>query len=157
MIPQSEQDVFYLFSRHHEKLGFEKVVKTQTFAPDVYAIKDGIEVKIELEFHLLSAKNHYLAYKAYLPLEVITIENGNIYSTVESMKYLIIDNSENYTVKTIGRTQYVILKSLKTIFDYIVCWDKPKNTMWNPEIPIIVLSEVLSPEDLVAKIRMGEI
>lgn len=52
--------VVYLFSRHHEKLGFEEIIDISSQFTDVTALRDGKEVKVELEFLLSSFKSHYL-------------------------------------------------------------------------------------------------
>ena len=59
-IPKNEMGVFYLFSRHHEELGFEEIIDITARFPDITALRDGKEVKIELEFLLSSFKSHYL-------------------------------------------------------------------------------------------------
>lgn len=60
-IPRNEQGVAYLFSRYHEKLGFEKIIKIGTHFPDVIATRNGEKVRIELEFLLSGVRSHYLA------------------------------------------------------------------------------------------------
>src|SRR5205809_405300 len=49
LIPKNEMEVMYLFSRNHEKLGFEHILSFQQF-PDCWAIRDGKKVGIEIEF-----------------------------------------------------------------------------------------------------------
>lgn len=43
--PKNEMGVMYLFSRHHEELGFEKIIHVQTQFPDIIALREGKEVK----------------------------------------------------------------------------------------------------------------
>ena len=60
-IPQNEAGVMYLFSRYHEEIGFEKILKfnTTTGFPDIIALRDGKEVRIELEHTLGKIRVHY--------------------------------------------------------------------------------------------------
>lgn len=53
-IPKNEQGVVYLFSKYHEKLGFEKILHISTHFPDVIAVRDGKEIRVELEFLYIS-------------------------------------------------------------------------------------------------------
>ena len=58
-IPRNEPGVVYLFSRFHEKLGFEEIVDISTLTPDVTAKRNGKQVAIELEFKSSSVIRHY--------------------------------------------------------------------------------------------------
>lgn len=62
-IPKNEQGVVYLFSKYHEKLGFEKILRIGTRFPDVIAMRDGKSVSIELEYKLGGLITHYLYEK----------------------------------------------------------------------------------------------
>jgi hypothetical protein len=57
--PRNEPGVFYLFARHHEKLGFEEIVDVSTLTPDVIAKRNGKQVRIELEYKSSGAISHY--------------------------------------------------------------------------------------------------
>jgi len=60
-IPKNEMGVFYLFSRYHEKLGIEKILKFNLNKfPDVIALKAGKTVKIEIEYKLRGFLRHYI-------------------------------------------------------------------------------------------------
>jgi len=59
-IPRNEMGVFYLFSRCHEKIGIEKILKfSSNRFPDVIALRAGKTVKIELEYKLSGFLKHY--------------------------------------------------------------------------------------------------
>lgn len=64
-IPTNEQGVIYLFSRLHEKLGFEKIIKMTSQFPDITALRNGVVVRIELEFKLsgIMDQGHYRNYR----------------------------------------------------------------------------------------------
>lgn len=59
--PTNEKGVFYLFSRHHEELGFEEIVEFIDGTPDLRAIRNGKEVGVELENKASGAFSHYCA------------------------------------------------------------------------------------------------
>lgn len=63
-IPKNEQELIYLFSRHHEKLGFEKPISIRTQFPDAVFIRDGSPISIEFEFLLSRFLNHYKVRRA---------------------------------------------------------------------------------------------
>jgi hypothetical protein len=65
LIPRNEPGVFYLFSRFHEKLGFEEIIDVSTLTPDVIAKRNGKRVNIELEYKSSDALEHYYALKDY--------------------------------------------------------------------------------------------
>ncbi len=64
-VPKNEQGVAYLFFKYHEKLGFERILRIGTRFPDVTAIRDGKETRIELEFLLSGVQSHYIIKDAY--------------------------------------------------------------------------------------------
>ena len=62
--PKNELEVLYWFSRLHEKLGFEEILRIRFGKfPDVIAKRDGKVVKVELEYKLSRFKDHYYAYR----------------------------------------------------------------------------------------------
>ncbi len=57
--PRTEQEVLYLFSRHHRKLGFTYIKRVQTDFPDIIALDDrGNEKRIELELFASHFASH---------------------------------------------------------------------------------------------------
>ena len=59
--PTNEKGVFYLFSRHHEELGFIEIVEFIDGTPELRTIKDGEEVGVELENRASAVFHHYCA------------------------------------------------------------------------------------------------
>jgi len=55
-VPTNEQGVIYLFSRYHEKLGFEKMLYIGTRFPDVIAMRDGMETEDGQEINPLAIR-----------------------------------------------------------------------------------------------------
>ena len=62
-IPKNEMGVFYLFSRYHEKLGFEKILRVSTLFPDVIALRASKTVRVEIEYKLSGFLRHYVYAK----------------------------------------------------------------------------------------------
>jgi len=57
--PRTEQEVLYLFARHHRKLGFTYIKRIQQGFPDVNVLNDrGEEKKIELELFASEFETH---------------------------------------------------------------------------------------------------
>lgn len=57
--PRTEQEVLYLFSRHHRKLGFTYIKRIQQDFPDVIALDDRADEKrIELELFASEFESH---------------------------------------------------------------------------------------------------
>lgn len=57
--PRTEQEVLYIFARHHRKLGFSYIKRVQQSFPDVIALDDwGEEKKIELELFASEFESH---------------------------------------------------------------------------------------------------
>lgn len=182
-VPENEMGVWYLFSRYHEKLGFEKILRVSSIEfPDVIALQDGKEVRIELEYMLNSVMDHYWTsgsgkyyqklkvwmhdYKYQFTklnypeeykktglmlfekfLEQLKTLNGDKLRTVSSEHYreygnfsAIYDpNRELKKSKQGVRLQY---KSLKSVLDYIVCWDTGGYVL-EDTIPVIELKNML--------------
>lgn len=57
--PRTEQEVLYIFARHHRKLGFTYIKRIQQEFPDVIALDDrGDEKRIELELFASEFESH---------------------------------------------------------------------------------------------------
>ena len=86
-VPKNEQGVIYLFSRYHEKLGFEKIIQIGTRFPDVIAVRDNKHISIELEFRLSGVRSHYLAREINFLDYNITDPSGNLASVMLTWVY----------------------------------------------------------------------
>lgn len=155
LIPQNEQEVVYLFSRIHEKLGFEKILKfTSASTPDCIALKNGKEVGIELEFKLKSFFKHYevtrfpskdvyghkilddslLIFKKNDPTEIISKFPAKDFDVWDPS----IHNIKLQYLKT--DPLIVIHKSLSKKIQYVVCWEK--DCVLEDDIAIIELKNM---------------
>ena len=57
--PRTEQEVLYIFARHHRKLGFPYIKRIQQDFPDIVALDDkGDEKRIELEMFASEFESH---------------------------------------------------------------------------------------------------
>lgn len=147
-IPKNEIGVVYLFSRHHEELGFEKIIDITTRFPDITALREGKEVKIELEFLLSSFKSHYLYrqsteegyWKWDEENEKWRIFNPRKNSFVEVSEFLL--RLHDSALKMFAASSYRVLakgsrnefevngkgdlmyKTLKARCDCVICWEK---------------------------------
>lgn len=64
--PTNEMGVFYLFSKYHKELEFEEILSFQKF-PDVIALRDGIPVRIELEYKASRFHHHFKGHRRATP------------------------------------------------------------------------------------------
>ena len=156
MIPTNEQEIVYLFSRNHEKLGFEKVKYFDPHeTPDCVALKNGKEVGIEFEYKLKRFCKHYVK-KIFSP--------QNMYGYKIKGKYLLIfkKDNPNKILESYLNAEYqvwdpktfpispsilidefsssqptplvVIHKSRSKDIQYVVCWEKDYELNDNIEI-----------------------
>lgn len=159
-IPKNEQGVIYLFSRYHEKLGFEKIQHITTHFPDVIAISDGKEIRIELEFLLSGILSHYIIKDANPHTQKWVKENEdenrvswrrwdrqssnptsqNYNKWIKSSSGISISKemAENVEICKSG----LIWRSLKPFCDIVICWEIDCE-LDDPEIEIIELKSIL--------------
>ena len=58
-LPENLLCVLSLFIKYYKMLGFERIVKIRQRFPNIIAIKNGSEVKVEIEYNLLKFKEDY--------------------------------------------------------------------------------------------------
>ncbi len=165
-VPKNEQGVFYLFSKHHRELGFEKIIDVGTQFPDVTALRNGNEVKVELEFLLSSFKGHYVykkttdkgywkwdeeneMWRIFNPnnnrfldvseLELKLNDAGRKKLGFPSARVIVKDNAEKFSTNWKGE---LIYKTLKGEVDFIICWEKDCDI--EDDIEVIVLKDELA-------------
>lgn len=164
-IPTNEMGVFYLFSRYHKELGFEEIINITSYFPDIMALRDGKEVKIELEFLLSSFKSHYLyrestdegywkwdeenrMWRIFNPRERSFVEVSEIelklndsarkMFRLSSARVIIEDSRNEFKVNWKGD---LIYKTLIDQCNYVVCWEKDCDI--ESGIEVIVLKDEL--------------
>jgi len=161
VIPTNEQEIVYLFSRNHEKFGFEKIKNFNPHGtPDCIAIMKGKEVGIEFEYKLNKFFNHYfkakfskkiynykivkgkiLIYQRNSPRRIMQEFDNKVYEIWDPNKLKISRSLliPNYSSKE--QTPLVIkFKTLSKRIHYIVCWDK--NCEFDDDIEIIELKNL---------------
>lgn len=151
-IPKNEAGVMYLFSRYHEELGFEKIIKfnTTTGFPDIVALRDGKKVRIELEHTLGKIRVHYECIKStnhewfwddgfsvfrekdrFIPEHVVELflENAPKNRIKHSLVHEEISNEPFFIVSDPlrqlkkGGKKNLVYKSIKQWCDIVVCWE----------------------------------
>ena len=156
MIPKNEQEVIYLFSRNHEKLGFEKIKYFDPHnTPDCVALKNGKEIGIEFEYKLKMFCRHYakevfsprkmydhkiigkylLIYRRDTPNKIIARYLAADYQIWDPKTFPISPSIliDNYSSS--GSTPLVVIfKTLSQKIPYIVCWEKDFELNDNIEI-----------------------
>ena len=142
LIPRNEPGVFYLFSRFHEKLGFEEIIDVSTIAPDVIAKRRGEQVRIELEYKSSRAISHYRVAKED-PRQGKWIKEGKDWVFVlksGTRKYTVPDPYNEYRLdKDRG---LLLLKTAKKIFGIIVCWENDE--VFEENMEVIELEKALT-------------
>lgn len=156
MIPTNEQGVVYLFSRNHEKLGFEKVKYFDTHeTPDCVALRNGKEISIEFEHKLKDFCSHYkkdvysprkmfdykikgnylLIFKKDDPNKIVERYPAKDYQIWDPKTFpippskLITDFSSSAPIPLV-----VIYKSLIQKIQCVICWEKDFELNDNIEI-----------------------
>jgi len=155
-IPKNEQGVIYLFSRYHEELGFEKILHIGTRFPDITAIRNGEEIKIELEFLLSGFQSHYIIEDAHPHSQkwVKEKEDENEVYWQLHQRRTTDPTSQNYNIwfkTTRGISMSIEItknietwggalawRSLKPFCDIVVCWEA-NCELDDPDIEIIEL------------------
>jgi len=61
LMPTNEMETIVIFAMHIEKFGFENIKYIKSEFPDLVAIRDGKEVRIEAEYDLRRFYRHYIA------------------------------------------------------------------------------------------------
>ena len=160
-IPENEQEIVYLFSKYHEKLGFSEITRFDpSRSPDCYAIKDGKEVGIEIEFKLSKFSKHYFVEKFPKPSYDYKIKNDKILifhvetpseieAEFDSNSHEIWDKQkfpvspslwiDGYSTSQ-GEPLVVKKKTLKDKFQFVVCWEA--DMILNDNIEVIELRKV---------------
>ena len=144
-IPKNEPGVFYLFSRFHEKLGFEEIVDVSTIAPDVIAKRKGEQVHIELEYKSSRAISHYRVAEED-PREGKWTKDGNDWNFVlksGTRKYTIPDPHSEYRLDE--DRGLLLLRTAKKIFNIIVCWEKDE--VFEENMEVIELKKALAQQE----------
>lgn len=133
-IPRNEPGVAYLFSRFHEKLGFEEIVDISTMTPDIFARRSRKQVAIELEFKSSSAIRHYRVAREN-PRDGRWIrDKGNWRFVLKDgrIKYDLRDPDNKYRLDR--DRNLLLLRTAKEKFNIIVCWEKDEVFEENMEI-----------------------
>ena len=162
-IPTNEQGVIYLFSRYHEKLGFERILHIGTRFPDIKAIRNGKEIRIELEFLLSGLQSHYIIKNANPHTEkwVKESENENrvywrLYGRQDANP---ANQGYNTWIKSTGGISLskeitknvekwdgaLVWKSLKPLCDVVICWEIDCE-LDDPNIEVIELKSLLNQD-----------
>ena len=159
-VPKNEQGVIYLFSRYHEELGFEKILRIGTHFPDVIAVKDGAQIRIELEFLLSELLSHYI-FKTANPNTEKWVQEHEDEDRVSWRLWRIQtvhpDTEDDTTwIKSSGSVSIskeivknieewdgaLIWKSLKPSCDVVICWEVDCE-IDDPEIEVIELKSLI--------------
>ena len=152
-VPKNEAETVYMFSRYHERLGFEKIINIQTAFPDITALRDGKKVRIEMEFVLSRFKVHYKAFdKGYNGNEFrwnneknqwwAFDRNYNKWSCYSAgLGSYDLDRLKNKDLFYVRNNGHLYYKSLKDECDYVICWRV--DTTLDDDIKIIELQSVL--------------
>jgi len=120
----NEGFVVYLFSRFHEQLGFEKVLKIGSTFPDCIALKDGKEVRIEFEIMPWYLKSH-VKVATYSPVVYIVTETEREYlvtSRSGQSNWKVSYPKDQYTA-TIYPNGLAEINYKRLPLDYCVCWE----------------------------------
>ncbi len=123
----NESGVLYLFSRYHELLGFEDIIKIQTAFPDVYAIRKGSHVTIELEFKASRIATHYdiRGSTVYHNRKEYLEHNDKWWEKVIpwSSRVRFDDERGNLYVERRGKSVSSLKRrSLKSCINGVICW-----------------------------------
>ena len=158
--PTNEQGVVYLFSKYHEKLGFEKILHITTHFPDVIAIKNSEQVMIELEYHLSGVQSHYIIKDAHPHSQkwVREREDGDeVYwrlyqrrttdpTSQDHIKWIKTSGSISISKEMLKYIEIhdgaLTWKSLKPLCDVVICWEIDCE-LDDPNIEIIELKTSL--------------
>ncbi len=158
--PTNEQGVVYLFSKYHEKLGFERILHIGTRFPDMTAMRDGKETRIELEFLLSGLQSHYIIKNAIPDREKWVRE----YEDEDRIRWRLWRRqttnpvSQNYNtwikrtagislpkerIKNVEKWDGALVwKSLKPFCDVVICWEADCE-IDDPDIEIVELKTSL--------------
>lgn len=133
----NESFVLYLFSKFHEKLGFEKIILLQAAFPDCYAIKDGKKVSVEFEARSYSLRDHLLENR--LSVQYYKDHTNEIEHSYPKSNFRI--EIENW-----GIGKCVNIYRRKLDLDYCVCWEhklfSTVDPAWFSGVKILELREV---------------
>lgn len=126
----NEPFVVYLFSKFHERLGFEKVLYICAGFPDCIAEKDGEQVSIEFETHTSFLQNH-LKIKEYDPsYELMEEEEEYVLQPKELKGFPRVEDYQERYPKSEFRIkrkrwpagEFITVYAKKLNLDYCVCW-----------------------------------
>ncbi|RLI20850.1 hypothetical protein DRO54_05205 [Candidatus Bathyarchaeota archaeon] len=148
-IPKNEKGLFYIFSRFHEKFGFEKIISFQQW-PDLIAKRKGETVRVELEFKLSDFLRHH--YRITQPVVIgcwkrvnggwILQVGNDIVDEMPDPKHIIWLNKNDNAL---------YLKSLgdKKV-DVVICWikDIELSKFIDDKVEVIELSRLINTERL---------
>ena len=158
--PTNEQGVVYLFSKYHEKLGFEKILHITTHFPDVIAKRNGKKTRIELEFLLSELQSHYIIKDAHPHAEKwmkekedenevcwwiwrrrTTNPTSQDYNTwIKSTRGISLSKEMTKNVEIWDGA--LVWKSLKPLCDVVICWEVDCE-IDDPEIEVIELKSLI--------------
>jgi len=123
-----EKDVEYLFCRFHPQLGFEKVLSYDSWFPDVIALRDGIETRIELEYFLSRIWGHYIEWELRWRVGYFTQIEGvwklfikDLFGYDEYYLDREFQNPDNLFLESSNASR-LMRKSLRPYLDVIICW-----------------------------------
>jgi len=141
-IPRNELGVLYLFSRLHEKMGFEEVVDVSPLTPDIIAKRNGKQVFIELEFKSGGAFSHYRVADED-PREGKWIKEENVWKFVLNTGGIGKEVPDSQNEYRLDKDRGVLLRrTAKEIFDIIVCWEKDE--VFEENMEVIELKKALT-------------
>ena len=161
MIPKNEQEVIYLFSRNHEKLGFEKIKSFNPHGfPDCKAIKDGKEVGIEFELESNKFVTHYwkrgfsnshnykiegnkiIVFLKDNPNQIVAEFDSDIFEVWDPETFKIPPSFWIKDYSSIGGKPLVIkYKTRSDMVQYIICWED--NKKFDDKIEVLELKSWL--------------
>jgi len=136
--PTNEKGVFYLFSRNHEKLGFEEIKEFVDGTPDLIALEGGKEVGLEIENSTAGAFVHYCAIKA--TEQMYNLNNypgewqkiGNVWTYLSKGKEIMSFAEEPSKPCAVDpQTRRLLYKNAKSVgIDIIVYWKEDTWRFW---------------------------
>jgi len=164
-LPQNHEGLFYLFSRNHEKLGFEQIVRIDSnSSPDIKATRNGVEVGIELEYNSSSVFEHYrvLSKKEQQDTESVYEENqdegkyspkgewnkdGNLWNFVTTTGDVILTKEDPNSQFWLDSSRKILLYNTAKLagIDVVVYWvedDKFKFWEFDKDVEVIDLSKI---------------
>jgi len=139
--PKNEKGVFYLFSRIHEKIGFEKIISFQQW-PDIIAKRNGKTVRIELEFKLSDfLRHHYRITKPLVMGHWKKVQNKWILVVGTNIVDEISDPENNIWLNRDDNALYLKTLGDKKV-DVVICWvkDIELSKLINDNVQVVELS-----------------